>query len=151
MKSAEIKDMSVQDLQERIDAEKAQLSQLKVQHAVSPIENPSIIKKSRREVGITDNIAVIAAAIDFGIFAGQQGQVSRIRSATVLAAKDLYGIGHGHTGTHLYLIAVCIKTDILSKGQRNILKRDMVTQMHVAAKTSKVQRTAGNGNGLIME
>ena len=50
MKSAEIKDMSVQDLQERIDAEKAQLSQLNVQHAVSPIENPSIIKKSRRDI-----------------------------------------------------------------------------------------------------
>ena len=50
MKSAEIKDMSVQDLQERIDAEKAKLSQLKVQHAVSPIENPSIIKKNRRDI-----------------------------------------------------------------------------------------------------
>ena len=50
MKSAEIKDMSVQDVQERIDAEKAKLSQLKVQHAVSPIENPSIIKKSRRDI-----------------------------------------------------------------------------------------------------
>ena len=50
MKSAEIKDMSVQDLQERIDAEKAKLSQLKVQHAVSPVENPSIIKKSRRDI-----------------------------------------------------------------------------------------------------
>ncbi len=50
MKSAEIKDMSVQDLQERIEAEKNNLSQLKVQHAVSPIENPSIIKKSRRDI-----------------------------------------------------------------------------------------------------
>ena len=50
MKSAEIKDMTVQDLQERIDAEKAKLSQLKVQHAVSPVENPSIIKKSRRDI-----------------------------------------------------------------------------------------------------
>ena len=50
MKSAEIKDMSIQDLQERIDAEKAKLSQLKVQHTVSPIENPSIIKKSRRDI-----------------------------------------------------------------------------------------------------
>ena len=50
MKSAEIKDMSIQDLQERIDAEKANLSQLKVQHAVSPVENPSIIKKSRRDI-----------------------------------------------------------------------------------------------------
>ena len=50
MKSAEIKDMTVQDLQERIDAEKAKLSQLKVQHAVSPVEDPSIIKKSRRDI-----------------------------------------------------------------------------------------------------
>ena len=50
MKSAEIKDMSVQDLIERIEAEKANLAQLKVQHAVSPVENPSIIKKSRRDI-----------------------------------------------------------------------------------------------------
>ena len=50
MKSAEIKDMSVQDLQERIAAEKAKLAQLKVQHAVSPVEDPSIIKKSRSDI-----------------------------------------------------------------------------------------------------
>ena len=50
MKSAEIKDMSIQDLTERIAAEKANLAQLKVQHAVSPIENPSVIKKSRRDI-----------------------------------------------------------------------------------------------------
>ena len=50
MKSAEIKDMSIQDLVERIEAEKANLAQLKVQHAVSPVENPSIIKKSRRDI-----------------------------------------------------------------------------------------------------
>lgn len=36
MKSAEIKEMSVKDLEERIEAEKAQLAKLKVQHAVSP-------------------------------------------------------------------------------------------------------------------
>ena len=50
MKSAEIKEMSVQDLEERIAAEKANLTMLKVQHAVSLIENPSIIKKSRRDI-----------------------------------------------------------------------------------------------------
>ena len=48
MKSAEIRDIAVKDLQERIEAEKAQLAKLKVQHAVSPVENPSIIKKNRR-------------------------------------------------------------------------------------------------------
>ncbi len=50
MKSAEIKDLSVNDLQERIAAEKAQLTKLKVQHAVSPVEDPSTIKKSRRDI-----------------------------------------------------------------------------------------------------
>ena len=49
MKSAEIKDISTKDLQERIETEKAQLAKLKVQHAVSPVENPSIIKKNRRD------------------------------------------------------------------------------------------------------
>ena len=42
--------MPLKDLQERIESEKAQLAQLKVQHAVSPVENPSIIKKSRRDI-----------------------------------------------------------------------------------------------------
>ena len=50
MKSAEIKDISVKDLAERIETAKAQLALLKVQHAVSPIENPSIIKKNRRDI-----------------------------------------------------------------------------------------------------
>ena len=50
MKSAEIKDISTKDLQERIETEKAQLPKLKVQHAVSPVENPSIIKKNRRDI-----------------------------------------------------------------------------------------------------
>ena len=49
MKSAEIKDLSTKDLAERIETEKAQLAKLKVQHAVSPVENPSIIKKNRRD------------------------------------------------------------------------------------------------------
>ena len=50
MKRAEIKDKSNQDLQERIATEKANLAQLKVQHAVSPVEHPSFIKKSRSEI-----------------------------------------------------------------------------------------------------
>ena len=50
MKTAEIKEMSVQDLQERIAAEKNKLATMKVQHAVSPVENPSLIKKTRRDI-----------------------------------------------------------------------------------------------------
>ena len=50
MKTAEIKEMSVQDLQERIASEQARLATMKVQHAVSPVENPSEIKKTRRDI-----------------------------------------------------------------------------------------------------
>ena len=50
MKSAEIKDISIKDLQERIETEKAQLAKLKVQHAVPPVANPSTIKKNRRDI-----------------------------------------------------------------------------------------------------
>ncbi|MBQ2413415.1 MAG: 50S ribosomal protein L29 [Rikenellaceae bacterium] len=50
MKSAEIKELTIQELTERIEAEKANLAQMKVQHAVSPVENSSLIKKSRRDI-----------------------------------------------------------------------------------------------------
>ena len=50
MKTAEIKERSVQDLQERIAAENARLATMKVQHAVSPVEDPSQIKKTRRDI-----------------------------------------------------------------------------------------------------
>ena len=50
MKSAEIKELSAKELEERIETEKAQYARLRVQHAVSPVENPSVIKKSRRDI-----------------------------------------------------------------------------------------------------
>lgn len=50
MKTSEIRELSVQDLQERIDAEKAQLLSLKLNHAVSPVENPTTIKNARRNI-----------------------------------------------------------------------------------------------------
>ena len=50
MKSAEIKDMTVQDLQERIEAEKANLAKMKVTHSVSPVENSTNIRKTRRDI-----------------------------------------------------------------------------------------------------
>ena len=49
MKSAEIKDLSVKELQERIDVEQARLSQLKLQHGVSrePVYNQKIPQRHR--------------------------------------------------------------------------------------------------------
>ncbi len=50
MKTAEIKEMAVADLVERLEAEQAKLATLKVNHAVSPIEDTTVIKKARRDI-----------------------------------------------------------------------------------------------------
>ena len=50
MKITEIRELSAKDLQERIDAEKANLSQLKMNHAISPLEDSSKIKKARKNI-----------------------------------------------------------------------------------------------------
>ena len=50
MKTSEIKEFSQAELVERIETEKANLTRLKLNHAVSPGENQSIIKKSRRDI-----------------------------------------------------------------------------------------------------
>ena len=50
MKAIEIKELSVADLQERIEAEKANLTKLKVAHTVSPVENTTSITKARRDI-----------------------------------------------------------------------------------------------------
>jgi len=50
MKTAEIKELSTKELQERIDAEKDTLIRMKLNHAVSPLDNPMKIRYSRRNV-----------------------------------------------------------------------------------------------------
>ncbi len=50
MKTAEIRELSVQDLTERIEAQKAALNQMKINHSVSPIENSTIINKTRKDI-----------------------------------------------------------------------------------------------------
>ena len=50
MKVAEIKELNDADLKERIQTEKAQYHQMKLNHAVSPLENPSQIKAVRRDI-----------------------------------------------------------------------------------------------------
>ena len=41
MKTSEIRELSAAELAERIEAEKANLLRMKVNHAVSPVENPT--------------------------------------------------------------------------------------------------------------
>ena len=50
MKAAEIRELTVAEIEERIDAEKNNLLRMKLNHAVSAVENPTTIKKTRRDI-----------------------------------------------------------------------------------------------------
>ncbi len=50
MKSKELKDLDVKSLNEKLETEVARLNQLKLNHEVSPLENPSQIKAARRDI-----------------------------------------------------------------------------------------------------
>lgn len=50
MKTREIREMSVKDLRERVEAEKNALVQLKMNHAISPMEDTSKIKKAKKDI-----------------------------------------------------------------------------------------------------
>ncbi len=50
MKQEEIKELSLDDLKDRLIEEVSFLQKTKLHHAVSPVENPQIIKQSRRTV-----------------------------------------------------------------------------------------------------
>jgi large subunit ribosomal protein L29 len=50
MKQEVIRELSTPELIERLDEERMQLSKLKMNHAVSPLENPNKIKAYRRTV-----------------------------------------------------------------------------------------------------
>ena len=50
MKTSEIRELSAAELAERIEAEKANLLRMKVNHAVSPVENHTLIRKARRDI-----------------------------------------------------------------------------------------------------
>ena len=50
MKQSVIREMSTGELHERLEEERKQLRKLKMNHAVSPLENPMKIKDYRRTV-----------------------------------------------------------------------------------------------------
>jgi large subunit ribosomal protein L29 len=50
MKTPEIRELSIKDLRERIETEKANYVRLKTNHAVSPIEDTSKISKARKDI-----------------------------------------------------------------------------------------------------
>ncbi len=50
MKIAEIRELPAKDLRERLEAEVAALNQMKMNHAISPLEDSSKIKKARKNI-----------------------------------------------------------------------------------------------------
>jgi len=50
MKQAEIKELSVEELQQKLVELKKEYADLRVAHAVTPLENPMQIRKTRRTV-----------------------------------------------------------------------------------------------------
>lgn len=50
MKISEVREMSVADLKDRIAAEKANLESMKINHAISPLEDTSKFKKTRTDI-----------------------------------------------------------------------------------------------------
>jgi large subunit ribosomal protein L29 len=50
MKVSEVREMSVADLRDRIEIEKANLDTMKINHAISPLEDTSRFKKTRQDI-----------------------------------------------------------------------------------------------------
>ena len=50
MKMTEIKSLETKELAEKLETEVANYNQMKLNHAVTPMENPSQIKAARRDI-----------------------------------------------------------------------------------------------------
>ena len=50
MKSSEIKELTAVELQERLESEESMMVRLKMNHAVSPLDNPNKIVETRKNI-----------------------------------------------------------------------------------------------------
>ena len=50
MKTSEVREMSIADLRDRLAVERAKLDSMKVNHAISPLEDTSKINKARKDI-----------------------------------------------------------------------------------------------------
>ncbi len=50
MKASELKELTIKEIQEKIENEEKLLSKQKLNHAVSPLDNPQVIKVTRRNL-----------------------------------------------------------------------------------------------------
>ncbi len=50
MKIKEVRELETKELAERIEAEVVKYNQMKLNHSIAPLENPSEIKAARRDI-----------------------------------------------------------------------------------------------------
>ncbi|MCE5346345.1 MAG: 50S ribosomal protein L29 [Bacteroidales bacterium] len=50
MKTSEIRELSTSDLLERIDTEKMMVVRMKLNHAITPLDNPQKVKESKKTI-----------------------------------------------------------------------------------------------------
>ena len=50
MKYSEIVELTTEDLKERVAAEQVALTKMKMNHVVSPLENPMLIRAKRKDI-----------------------------------------------------------------------------------------------------
>lgn len=50
MKIKEVRELETKNLAERLEAEVAKYNQMKLNHSITPLENPSQIKAARRDI-----------------------------------------------------------------------------------------------------
>ncbi|MFP4041740.1 MAG: 50S ribosomal protein L29 [Bacteroidales bacterium] len=50
MKPSEIREFTTKELEERLDSEQRHLTQLKISHAVSPLDNPNKIPEAKKNI-----------------------------------------------------------------------------------------------------
>lgn len=50
MKSSVIREMTSEEIEDKLVDEKATLAKLRMQHAISPLENPLVLKEKKKDV-----------------------------------------------------------------------------------------------------
>ena len=50
MKNSEIRELTTKEIAERIDAEKDKLIRMRMNHAITPLDNPIILKEARKNM-----------------------------------------------------------------------------------------------------
>jgi len=52
MKAKDIKDLTLEELKDKLNEKSSELAKMKINHAISPLENPLLIRTTRRTVAL---------------------------------------------------------------------------------------------------